>query len=93
MTVVFARDPAAPNKLAGDILSLIAAHIYRRTGRVVEPEPEDHLFDDLGCDDLDRVEICIAIEEAFGTPQIAEGRVFFVRDLLGAAPHPTEQGV
>lgn len=72
------------------VLAIIADHIRQHTGRMVEPEPGDHLFDDLGCDSLDRVEICFAAEECFGLPEINEGRVFFVSDIIRAVAREGE---
>lgn len=70
-----------------DIPAIIAAHRAERypLREPVEIEPDDHLFEDLHFDSLDRVELCLAVEEQFNLPQINEGRVFFVRDLMAAA--------
>lgn len=44
------------------VMKMIAGHLGRA---VSELHPEDHLFDDLGADDLDQKEIIITIEEKF----------------------------
>lgn len=44
------------------VMKIIAGHLGRA---VSELHPEDHLFNDLGADDLDQKEIIITIEEKF----------------------------
>lgn len=67
------------------ICEIVAAHIRQRTGRIVEAEPSDHLFDDLGLDSLDRVEICFEVEERFRIREIREGAILTVQNLIDAA--------
>jgi acyl carrier protein len=78
--------------MAEPITAIVARHIFQRHGRVVEVSSSDHLFDDLQIDSLDRVEICMAVEEEYHLPrEIAENRVFTVADLERAvAKHAKE---
>lgn len=52
----------------------------------VDAQPDDHLFDDLGLDSLDRVTVVLCLEERFGVA-ISDGvvaRVRTVGDLVRA---------
>ena len=51
-----------------------------------EARPEDHLFDDLHCDSLDRVSLAIALEEKLGVeiPDHVVERWFVIGDVLAS---------